>query len=83
MEKSENFLNSSKKLIPHIILEREAVYEFLTIETRSEPPLHHLMQQKLSDMTDAGCFNFDKVRALSSSSPKAVVPKLLFPVNLN
>ena len=53
MEKSEILLNPFKNLVPHIILERKAVYEFLTIKTRSEPPMRHLMQQKLSDITFA------------------------------
>ena len=67
MEKSEKLLNPSKNLVPHIILERKAGYKFLIIKIRSEPPLSHLMQHKLSDMTNAGCFVFDKVRAHSFS----------------
>ena len=60
MEKSENLLNPSKNLIPHIILEIKALYEFLIIKTRSEPPLRNFMQHKLSDMTDAECFVLTK-----------------------
>ena len=70
IEESEKILNPSENLVPHIILERKAVYEYLTIKTRSEPQVRHLMQQKLSDMRDAGWFIFDKVQTLSSSSPK-------------
>ena len=62
MKKSGKLLNPSKNQVPQIILERKELYEFLTIKTRSELPLRHLMQHKLSDMTDAGCFVFDKVR---------------------